>query len=136
MVFKKRKDFTPSKNFCVVCGRYTNDKKFPSENWTNQFFICHTCKRVWCGSCMGQVTGNGPNKTFKMGQKGGVKCPHCGESVIMAKLPANIPFTQTSEQPSSVPDVKPSTSNIFCKFCGEKIPSNTMVCRVCGAKQT
>ena len=126
---RKKKDWEPSNNFCVVCGRYTNDKKFPSENWTNMFFTCNDCKKVWCGACMGQVTGLGPNKAFKLGKKGQVTCPDCKKFAAMIKLPENLPFTQSKDQA-----VAPS-SNQFCKFCGEAIPDNAVFCQICGAKQ-
>ena len=95
---KKKKERIPSKNFCVICGRHTNDKKFPSENYTNQFFSCNNCKKVWCGACMGQVTGLGPKKAFRMGSKGKVNCPDCNKFAAMVKLPDYLPFTQSKTQ--------------------------------------
>jgi hypothetical protein len=125
----KKKDRKPSNNFCVVCGRYTNDKKFPTENWTNMFFICNNCKKVWCGACMGQVTSLGPNKAFKLGKKGQVNCPECNKFAAMVKLPENLSFAQSKNQEVS------SLGGQFCKFCGESIPNNAVFCQVCGANQ-
>ena len=88
---RKKADWVPSDNFCVTCGRHTNDKKFPSENYTNMFFSCSKCKKVWCGSCMGQVSSMGPSKAFRQGKKGQVNCPDCSQTVIMAKLPESEP---------------------------------------------
>ena len=134
-MLRRKKKWTPSSNFCVICGRYTNDKKFPIDNWSNQFFVCHNCKKVWCGVCMGQVTTQGPSKTFKLGKKGKVDCPDCGNFTGMIKLPERLPFTQ-----AKTPDMAPISSEVltrknFCKFCGEGIPENSTFCNECGAKQ-
>ena len=83
-----------SDNFCVVCGRPTNDKKIWADAWTNQFFICNVCKKVWCGSCMGAITTKGPSKTWKLGKRGIIKCPDCGTFIPMLRLPKNLPFKQ------------------------------------------
>jgi len=132
----RKKVKIPSNNYCVICGRYTNDKKFPSENWTNQFFVCNKCKKVWCGTCMGQVNGYGPSKTFKLGKKGRINCPDCGQFAAMVKLPANLPFTQTKTQESSSFSSEGAIDKNYCKFCGENTPENATYCHVCGAKQT
>jgi len=61
-----RKNKTPSNNFCITCGRATNDKKLAIDSWTNQFFVCDNYQKIWCGKCMGQETKKGPAKTFKL----------------------------------------------------------------------
>ena len=133
---RKKADWTPSNNYCVTCGRYTNDRKFPSENYSNMFFSCNNCKKVWCGSCMGQVSNLGPSKAFRMGKKGQVTCPDCNQTVIMAKLPKNLPFTQQKKPGGDQPvNTKVSLSGNYCKFCGESIPKNAIFCQICGAKQ-
>jgi hypothetical protein len=78
---------------------------------------------------MGQVTGLGPNKAFKLGKKGQVNCPDCKKFAAMVKLPENLPFTQGKDQEVS------SSSTQFCQFCGENIPNNAVFCQICGAKQ-
>ncbi len=130
---KLKRERIPSNNYCIICGRNTNDKKFPSENWTNQFFSCQICKKVWCGSCMGQVKGIGASKTFKEGKKGKVKCPDCENLAVMVKLPPNLPFSQDQKAISKNSKVY---SNInYCHFCGENIPEKSKFCSTCGAKQ-
>ena len=93
------------------------------------FFSCNSCQKVWCGTCMGQVTGLGPNKAFKLGKKGQVDCPECKKFVAMVKLPTNLPFTQNKVQETA------SIRRQFCMFCGEAIPDNATYCKVCGEKQ-
>ena len=134
-MLRRKKERTPSKNFCVICGRYTNDKKFPKENWTNQFFLCRNCNKVWCGACMGQVTALGPSKAFKLGKKGKVNCPDCSNFVAMVKLPERLPFTQISHLETAPISSEGLISKNFCKFCGEGIPENSTYCNGCGAKQ-
>lgn len=134
-MLRRKKERIPSENFCVICGRNTNDKKFPKDNWTNQFFMCHNCKKVWCGSCMGQVTGLGPSKAFKLGKKGKVNCPNCENFVYMVKLPGTLPFNQNRTQESTPINSEVSLSKNFCKFCGEGLPDNSSYCNICGAKQ-
>ena len=124
-----RKKRIPSDNFCVVCGRNTNDKKFPSEDWTNKFFVCHNCKKVWCASCMGQVTGLGPSKAHRLGKKGKVSCPDCNQFAAMIKLPQNLPFKQTDSGGTQ------GAASKFCRFCGESIPTNAKFCQHCGTPQ-
>ena len=82
----------------MSCVRFSIDKKFPSENWTNMFFSCNNRKKVWCGSCMRQVTGLDPNKSFKFGKKGQVTCPTFSHEIIMMKLPEYLRFTQRKGQ--------------------------------------
>ena len=123
-----RKKRIPSDNYCIICGRNTNDKKFPGEDWTNKFFVCNPCEKVWCANCMGQVSGLGVSKTHKMGKKGRVNCPNCGNMAVMIKLPQNLPFKQvkaTSEPKQSE----------FCRFCGEKLKKDKSKCSNCGADQ-
>ncbi len=132
---RKKKEQSPSNNFCILCGRHTNDRKFPSESWTNQFFVCIECKKVWCGACMGQVSGLGPGKTFRSGKKGKINCPDCSKLVAMAKLPGNLTFIQRKSQDLSSDNSQVHLSKNFCSFCGEKILSNASFCHVCGTKQ-
>lgn len=134
-MWRKKKERIPSENFCILCGRYTNDKKFPSEDWTNQFFVCNNCKKVWCASCMGQVSGLGPNKTHKLGKKGAINCPDCGKTAFMIKLPTNLPFIQ-KKNVEIVSDISQigDTPN-YCTYCGETIPEDAQFCHICGTKQ-
>lgn len=134
-MLRRKKEQTPSKNFCVICGRHTNDKKFPKDNWTNQFFLCRNCKKVWCGACMGQIAGLGPSKAFKLGRKGKVNCPDCDNFAIMVKLPERLPFSQTTTREIASVSSEESLSKNFCKFCGGGIPENSIYCNVCGANQ-
>ncbi len=83
-----------SDNFCVVCGRPTDDRKIWADAWTNQFFSCIVCKKVWCVTCMGAITKKGPRKTWKLGIKKAITCPDCSTSIPMLRLPKNLPFKQ------------------------------------------
>ncbi len=132
-MWKRKKERIPSNNYCIICGRYTNNKKFPSESWTNLFFICQICKKVWCASCMGQIKGIGASKTYKEGKKGKVNCPDCGNFAAMVKLPQNLPFSQIQKTDSI--NSEGQTKKNFCPFCNEGIPENSMFCNICGAKQ-
>ncbi|MFX1571806.1 MAG: hypothetical protein ACFFB0_03580 [Promethearchaeota archaeon] len=135
MLRRKKKERIPSDYFCVICGRYTNDKRYSGDNWINQFFVCHTCKKVWCGSCMGQVTGQGPRKTYNLGKKGKVSCPDCGNFAAMIRLPENLPFKQIKPQEIASINAEQITGKNYCKFCGEVIPESASYCNACGAKQ-
>lgn len=134
-MLRRKKERTPSRNFCVICGRYSNDKKFPKDNWTNQFFLCRNCKKVWCGACMGQVTTLGASKTFKLGRKGKVNCPDCGNIAVMVKLPERLPFTQIRTPETDSISSEVLVRKNFCNFCGKDIPESSTYCNGCGAKQ-
>ena len=134
-MWRKKKERIPSDNFCILCGRYTNDKKFPKDDWTNYFFVCNTCKKVWCTSCMGQVTGIGPNKTFKYGKKGNVNCPDCGKTAFMAKLPINLSFIQKKDGKIAESNSQTGAALNYCTYCGETISENAQFCHICGTKQ-
>ena len=134
-MLRRKKEWIPSKNFCVICGRHTNDKKLSADSWGNQFFICHNCKKVWCGTCMGQVLGIGPSKANRQGKKGKISCPDCGNFVAMARLPKNLPFAQSKPQEMTSISSGEAIHKNFCKFCGEGIPENATYCNICGAKQ-
>jgi len=132
-MWKRKKERIPSNNYCIICGRYTNDKKFPTEAWTNQFFVCQICKKVWCGSCMGQVKGIGASKTFKEGTKGKVNCPDCENFAAMVKLPTNLSFSQIQKGVSI--NSEGYANKHFCQFCNANIPENSTFCNICGVKQ-
>ncbi|KKL22219.1 hypothetical protein LCGC14_2437640 [marine sediment metagenome] len=132
-MWKRKKERIPSKNYCIICGRNTNDKKFPTENWGNQFFSCQICKKVWCASCMGQVKGRGPSKIFNQGKKGKVNCPDCGNFAAMVKLPTNLPFSQSQKVIST--NSEGYAKKKICQFCHESIPKNSTFCNICGVKQ-
>lgn len=127
-----RKKKPPSKNYCVLCGRHTNDKKYFGDSWTNYFFSCNTCKKVWCTDCLGQVTGKGSRKTYKFGRKGQISCPDCGNFMPMIQLPVNLPFIQdkTQERESGA-DIE-SGSKKTCSMCGQKISQDAKFCDYCG----
>ncbi len=124
----RKKNRVPSDNYCVICGRFTNDRKLIGDEWANRFYICHKCKKVWCVSCMGQISGMSASKSYKLGKKGRSKCPDCGNLAVMTKLPENLPFKQVKTTSESR---KPQ----FCKFCGEKLDSEIEICDICGAEQ-
>ena len=138
MVFKKREK-VPSNNYCVLCGRYTNDKKYAGDQWANFFYSCNTCQKVWCSDCMGQVSGLGPRKTFKAGKTGKIACPDCGSFVPMLKNPQNLPFIQVKHESE---DQLPGTSikadlsleNKICEMCGQRLRDSANYCDYCGSK--
>ncbi|MBN1801625.1 MAG: hypothetical protein JW891_08985 [Candidatus Lokiarchaeota archaeon] len=120
---------TPSNYNCVLCGRNTNDKKYFVDEWGNYFFACRNCKKVWCASCLGQLTGIGPRKAFKLGKKGKMVCVECNSFVPMIKLPINLPFTQDNIEQHHPEEFK------FCNLCGHKISLNARYCESCGGEQ-
>ncbi|MBY9006730.1 MAG: hypothetical protein KGD63_08230 [Candidatus Lokiarchaeota archaeon] len=126
---KKKKERIPSDNYCILCGRYTNDKKFPKEDWTNYFFSCNNCKIVWCNGCMGQITQLGSKKTFKMGKKGGINCQQCGNQAFISKLPINLIFKQKKRDQNIL------DAPNYCTYCGETISKDAQFCHICSAKQ-
>ncbi len=142
---RRKKVKVPSKNFCVVCGRISNDKKYFGDNWTNEFFACNKCKMGWCSKCMAQVSGRSPNKNFRLGRKGKVNCPDCGKAVPMIRLPENLPFEQSKSSSSSqgvssgqaqpTQGSKEPEEHKFCDFCGEKMVKVAKFCQTCGAAQ-
>ncbi|MBN1216815.1 MAG: hypothetical protein JXA99_15415 [Candidatus Lokiarchaeota archaeon] len=134
MVFKKKKR-EPSDNYCVLCGRNTNDKRFPTEEWINYFFSCNKCEKVWCATCMGQLSKLGPKKTFKFGKKGGINCPECENQVFLSKLPNNLIFKQKMTEQVSQNTIQTSTPLYYCKYCGESLSEEAEFCHICGAKQ-
>jgi len=132
-MFQERKKRPPSDYYCVVCGRNTNDKKIFVDEWGNQFFSCKSCRQVWCANCMGQITGIGASKTYKLGKKGKINCPNCNQFVPMIKLPFNLPFVQAKIQQSSIQADSPETK--FCVLCGHEINKNAKYCENCGGEQ-
>ena len=137
-----KRDITPSKNHCVLCGRLTSDKRIMGDLLKNQFFICHKDKKVWCGSCLAQITEISPNKLWTYGKKGRVLCPKCGENLLMARNPVNIPFIQESTISSEDTEADlygkaPQVSGKLkiCPACGKEIRDIALFCDFCGAKQ-
>ena len=136
-----KKEFTPSEYHCVLCGRFTNDKRIVGDILKNQFFICHKDRKVWCGSCLAQIVKISQTKMWNFGKKGGLLCPECGENLLMAKNPTNIPFTQ---KPTSLCEdleaelygKKPQISGKLktCHACGKEIREEAKFCDYCGAK--
>lgn len=129
----ERKKRPPSDYFCVICGRNTNDKKIFVDEWGNQFFSCKNCRQVWCANCMGQMTGMGAKKTFKLGKKGKITCPECNQFVPMIKLPFNLPFVQEKFPQSKVQTESNETK--YCVLCGHGISRNAKFCENCGGEQ-
>ncbi len=129
----ERKKRPPSDYFCVICGRNTNDKKYLGDEWQNYFFSCNNCKKVTCANCMGQTTGMGPRKTFKLAKRGKINCPDCNQFVPMIKLPFNLPFGQKDTQ-KDIDQVETKQSR-FCGLCGHEINTGAKFCENCGGEQ-
>ncbi len=137
-----KRDVSPSKFHCALCGRFTNDKRIVGDLLKNQFFICHKDKKVWCGSCLTQITEISPNKLWNYGKKGRVLCPECGGNLVMAKNPINIPFTQDTAISSEESEaelygnaLQISGKMKICPACGREIREAAIFCDFCGAKQ-
>lgn len=133
-----RKKKEPSNNFCVICGRYTNKKKY-GEDYSNYFYVCNNCKKVWCAYCFGQLSGKGPNKTFKLGKKGQIHCPDCGQVTPVIKNPENLQFIQVREQVEVKvqlpgPKISPVGEKV-CSACKQKIREDAQYCDFCGEAQ-
>ncbi|MHA1292784.1 MAG: hypothetical protein ACTSQJ_08980 [Promethearchaeota archaeon] len=93
MVRRKKKD-----NFCVICGKLTDDKKTfgkVSDPYPNQFFICENCKKIWCAACMKSILRKSHKETHKLGKKNKVQCPECKQLIPMYRTPVNISFKQS-----------------------------------------
>ena len=129
----ERKKRPPSNYYCVVCGRNTNDKQYWGDEWQNYFFSCKNCRKVWCANCMGQMTGIGQKKTFKLAKRGNINCPDCNQFVPIIKLPINLPFVQEKVQQSNT-QVE-SDEKKFCILCGHDINKNAKFCENCGGEQ-
>ena len=136
-MFKKR-EREPSNNFCVSCGRYTNDKKYGGDQWANFFFSCNKCQKVWCADCMGQLSGLGARKTFKSAKTGNVSCPECNNFIPMIKNPQNLPFIQQKQVAGDAVVVDFKSTEIvedkICKMCGQRLRSSANFCDYCGTK--
>jgi hypothetical protein len=137
-----KREFTPSDYFCALCGRTTNDKRLVGDILKNQFFICHKDKKIWCGSCLSQLIKMPQSKMWNYGKKGRLLCPECGENLLMAKNPINIPFTQdlTSSSDDLEAELYGKTAQIsgkmkICPVCGKEIREEATFCDSCGAKQ-
>ncbi len=129
----ERKKRPPSDYFCVVCGRNTNDKQYWGDDWQNYFISCSTCRKVWCVNCMGQITGMGPRKTFKLAKRGKINCRDCNQFVPVIKLPYNLPFVQENIQKSK--SHVESKELKFCTLCGHEINKDAKFCENCGGEQ-
>jgi len=123
----------PSSNFCVICGRHTNDRRIIGDVLKNQYFICNTCEKVWCGSCMSQLMGQMQNKVLKLAKKGQVLCPDCNQFSPMVKSPETLRFTQSkapqAQQPHDSENLK------ICSVCGQEIRDEAKFCEFCGSEQ-
>jgi predicted RNA-binding Zn-ribbon protein involved in translation (DUF1610 family) len=91
---------------------------------------------------MMQTIGINASKILRLAKKGRVLCPECGEFLLMAKNPQNIPFTQepASKIDQSEADLygaKPQFSGKIkiCSACGHEIREAAKFCDYCGAKQ-
>ena len=124
-----RKKQVPSNNFCILCGRITNDKKRFGEEWDNSFFACNKCQKVWCANCFGQLKGVGAKKAYRSGKKGQVTCPDCNQFMPMVRLPENLPFSQIRPQSQDSGETK------ACVMCGQRIKQGANFCDYCGSKQ-
>ena len=129
-MYMPRKKKEPSNNFCVICGRYTNKKRY-GEDWSNYFYFCNNCEKVWCAKCFGQISGKGPNKTFKLGKKGQIYCPDCGKTAPVVKNPVNLQFIQTSVQAGT----QSQGGQKVCPLCNQKIRQDAKYCDFCGEAQ-
>ncbi len=131
-----RKKTIPSNNFCVLCGRHTNEKKRFGENWDNFFFACNYCQKVWCVNCFGQLIGKGPRKSFKLGKKGQINCLDCNNFIPMIRLPENLPFVQKRGQAQKAGEKKQELGGMkTCTMCGQKLKQGSNFCDYCGEKQ-
>ncbi|MFX1236650.1 MAG: hypothetical protein ACFFAS_16585 [Promethearchaeota archaeon] len=128
------KNRPPSNYHCVICGRNTNDKKYFVDEWGNYFFACSNCKKVWCTSCMGQLTKLGAKKTFKLGKKGKMSCIACDSFIPVMKNPFNLPFVQEIPQ-SSTSGVIVNEPIKYCALCGHEISHKAKFCENCGGEQ-
>jgi hypothetical protein len=117
----------------VICGRNTNEKKYFVDEWGNQFFSCKNCRQVWCTNCLGQLTGIGSKKTFKLGKRGRVNCTVCNQFLPMIKLPINLPFVQENIQKGK--KQVESGELKFCTLCRHEINKDAKYCENCGGEQ-
>jgi len=129
----ERKKRPPSEYFCIICGRNTNNKLYWGDEWQNYFFSCKNCRKVWCTNCLGQLTGIGPKKSFKLGKRGRVNCPDCNQFLPMIKLPFNLPFVQENFQKGK--KQVGSEELKFCFLCGHEINKDVKFCENCGGEQ-
>lgn len=116
-----------SDNFCEICGRNTNNKKY-GDHWINKFFVCNNCKKVWCSICFGQKSGLSQSKAHRLAVKGKVKCPECNSFIAMIRLPQDLSFKSGKASSSG-------SNSEFCNFCGEKLKLNSNTCKNCGVEQ-
>ncbi|MFX1236649.1 MAG: hypothetical protein ACFFAS_16580 [Promethearchaeota archaeon] len=130
---KIKKKRLPSDYFCVICGRNTNNKSWKGDPWSNYFFSCIICKKVWCATCMGALTGLGPKKTFKLGKKGNVRCNKCEAIIPPIKLPVNLPFKQKKDLESQSDEIIEEMKK-FCPLCEHKISVKARFCENCGGE--
>ena len=84
---------------------------------------------------MGQLTGLGQKKTFKLAKKGKMSCITCDQFLPVIKLPQNLPFIQDKTQLPKTPQSDKNVETKFCQLCGHGIKTLARFCENCGGEQ-
>ena len=84
---------------------------------------------------MGQITGLGARKTFKLAKKGKMTCNLCNHFLPVVKLPQNLPFIQDNPHSNTSQTSGNLKENRFCSLCGHEINKTAKYCEICGGEQ-